>query len=108
MGGDGTSNHLNAAKRCDRRRGVEILTKKGSEFSLPYSVAAHRAIIALRCAKNQHPFNMVKDKYYLMEVEMLQPGTVVPHPTTVSLDIKDLYKALAVDVREYFIVSHHP
>ncbi|KIK75066.1 hypothetical protein PAXRUDRAFT_90816, partial [Paxillus rubicundulus Ve08.2h10] len=69
----------------------------------PYK-AAHRAVIALRCATHQRPFNMVNDKYYKIEIQMLCPGTELPHPTTVSRDIKDLYTGLAGDVRAYFMV----
>jgi hypothetical protein len=101
--GNGTSNFLNSAKKCDQRRGVTASTRTLAD--LPYSKAAHRAIIALRCAKSQRPANMVKDKFYEMEVQMLRPGTEIPHPSTISRDIKDLYKDLAVDVRNYFLVS---
>jgi len=48
----------------------------------------------MRSATSNHPFNAVTDKYYKMEVEMLRPGTVIPHPTTVSQDIKHLYVEL--------------
>ncbi|KIJ58078.1 hypothetical protein HYDPIDRAFT_59895, partial [Hydnomerulius pinastri MD-312] len=87
---------------CDQRRGV-IKLQNGAD-DLPYSKAAHQVIIALRCATHQRPFNMVNDKYYKMEVQMLRPGTELPHPTTVSKDIKYLYIDLASDVRAYFVV----
>lgn len=35
---------------------------------------------------------------------MLRPGTIVPHPTTVSDDIKHLYVELSKVVRAYFKV----
>ncbi|KIK93837.1 hypothetical protein PAXRUDRAFT_144159, partial [Paxillus rubicundulus Ve08.2h10] len=72
---------------------------------LPYSKAAHCVVIALHCVKNQCPFNMVNDKYYKMEVKMLPPGTELPHTSTVSQDIKDLYTNLTLDVQAYFAVS---
>ncbi|GBE85912.1 hypothetical protein SCP_0804360 [Sparassis crispa] len=37
-----------------------------------------------------------------MEVELLRPGTTIPHPTTVSTDIKFLYLKVSKTVREYF------
>jgi len=40
-----------------------------------------------------------------MEVEMLRPGTKIPHATTVSLDIKLLYVELSKTVHDYFKVS---
>jgi hypothetical protein len=70
----------------------------------PYSEAAHRTIIALRSATSHHPFNTVADKYYKMEVELLRPGTKIPFPKTVSLDINTLYLELSKDVWAYFKV----
>jgi hypothetical protein len=46
----------------------------------------------------------VIDPFYLDEVEMLRPGTVVPSPATVSRDVKDIYKASMSRVKEYFEV----
>jgi len=72
----------------------------------PYSVAEHHVIIALKSATSHRPFNAVHDKYYRMEVELLQPGTVIPHAMTVSHDIKHLYIELSKTVRDYFKVHH--
>jgi hypothetical protein len=46
----------------------------------------------------------VKDPFYVEEVEMLRPGTVLPSPSTVSRDVKDIYKASMSHVKEYFEV----
>ncbi|KIK80541.1 hypothetical protein PAXRUDRAFT_158409, partial [Paxillus rubicundulus Ve08.2h10] len=76
----------------------------------PYSKAAHQAVIALHCATHQCPFNMVNDKYYKIEIQMLCSGTELPHPTTVSRDIKDLYKILVLPVMlelTSWWVEHH-
>jgi len=89
------------------RRGVAPLaagTLNDTTVVPPYSVSGHRALIALRCAKSFRPFNMVRDKFYKMEVEMLRPGTHLPHPGTVSKDINHLYQELSKDVRAYFEV----
>ncbi|KAF8218480.1 hypothetical protein L208DRAFT_1350996, partial [Tricholoma matsutake] len=40
------------------------------------------------CTKNHCPFNSVLDEDYQAEVEMLQPGTIIPSPQMVSRDIK--------------------
>ncbi|KIK79421.1 hypothetical protein PAXRUDRAFT_161343 [Paxillus rubicundulus Ve08.2h10] len=103
--GDGTSDLKDTAEKCDHCRGALSSWPKDSKNVLPYSKAAHCAIIALCCAKNQCPFNMVNDKYYKMEVQMLCPGTELPHTSTVSQDIKDLYTNLALDIQAYFAVS---
>jgi hypothetical protein len=59
----------------------------------------------MKSATSNRPFNAVHDKYYHMEVEMLRPGTKIPHATTVSPDIKLLYVELSKTVRDYFKVS---
>ncbi|KAF8985715.1 hypothetical protein BDQ17DRAFT_1260059, partial [Cyathus striatus] len=56
------------------------------------------------CTKNYCPFNSVLDEEYQMEVEMLRPGTKIPHPITVSHDIQALYIAFSRCVKEYFAV----
>ena len=98
----------NSAAKCDRQRGVVPTTSTTVASASPfYSEAAHRAIIALRCATSHRPFNFVNDKYYHKEVELLRPGTKIPAPTTVSLDIKHIYLELSKTVRMYFKVQVH-
>ncbi|KAF8586027.1 hypothetical protein K439DRAFT_1001527 [Ramaria rubella] len=72
---------------CNKRCGIK---KDGSttigaqptmhEAVSKYSPYRHRALIALRCAKDHRPFECVKDEFYLAEVELLRPGTKVPDP----------------------------
>jgi hypothetical protein len=69
-----------------------------------YSPAAHRAIIVMRTATSNRPFNFVMDKYYKMEVQLLRPGTIIPSPATVSSDLKLLYLELSKGVKKYFVV----
>ncbi|KIO21038.1 hypothetical protein M407DRAFT_48438, partial [Tulasnella calospora MUT 4182] len=69
---------------------------------IPYSEKMHRTLIAIRCARSYRPFNFVKDPEYAMEVEMLQPGTKLPHPSTVSKDVRAIHKLAAQRVRTYF------
>ena len=80
--GEGTSNLQNGANQCNLKHNVPLASK--SVHAIPYSEAAHRALIALRCAKNQRPFNSVLDEDYQAEVNILWPGTKLPHPQTVS------------------------
>ena len=101
--GDGTTNLQKTALACDALQGLTASVTVATPTS--YTPAAHRTIIAMRSATSNCPFNAVTDKYYKMEVEMLRPGTVIPHPTTVSQDIKHLYVELSKTVRKYFKVS---
>lgn len=81
------------------------MRSSASSMSSTYSEEAHHAIIALRCATSHRPFNSVNDKYYKMEIELLHPGTKIPSPKTVSLDVKHLYVEPSKDVCTYFRVS---
>lgn len=100
---NGTTNLLKTGQQCDTERGI-VATQTESATSLVYSPAAHRAIIAMRTATSHRPFNIVNDKYYKMEVELLRPGTTVPSSSTVSRDLKLLYQEISRDVRAYFVV----
>ncbi|KAJ7809114.1 hypothetical protein B0H14DRAFT_2271746, partial [Mycena olivaceomarginata] len=50
-----------------------IVVPSSTKAALPYSLAAHRAILAMRTATSNRPFNIVTDKYYRTEVELLRP-----------------------------------
>ena len=103
--GDGTSNLTKAANKCNTARGVSTISEANAVLGpVPYSEATHRVIIALKSATSHRPFNAVHDKYYRLEVELLRPGTLIPHATTVSHDIKHLYVELSKSVRDYFQV----
>jgi len=102
--GDGTSNLMKAANKCDATQGISTPSKVSTSGTTAYSEVAHCVIIVLKSATSHWPFNAVHDKYYRMEVELLQPGTVVPHTTTVLRDIKHLYVELSKTVHTYFKV----
>ncbi|KAF9039868.1 hypothetical protein BJ165DRAFT_1351691, partial [Panaeolus papilionaceus] len=103
--GEGTSNIKKTAIACLRDQGINNLqaTKK-QPIVVPYSSSNHRAVLALRTAQSNRPFNMVTDEYYLMEVSLLRPNTIVPGPSTISRDIKLIYLELSKHVKLYFEV----
>ncbi|KAL1673132.1 hypothetical protein EV122DRAFT_223313 [Schizophyllum commune] len=98
---DGTQALISTAKACDKARGVSPGTE---EIPIVYSPIAHRAIIALRSATSHRPFNMVRDRFYTEEVQMLRPGTTLPSPATISSDVRHLYKGMAAELGEYLKV----
>ncbi len=102
--GHGTKNIQDAVKACNKRvlgvTGTTVVRSTGQ----PYSLAAHRTLIALRCAKNHCPFNFVLDEDYCVEIEMLHPGTILSGPQTVSCDIKSIYAEMSKNVQNYFKV----
>ncbi|KAK7047943.1 hypothetical protein VNI00_006271 [Paramarasmius palmivorus] len=107
--GNGTSNLAKAAKACDEQRGqcsgddTSVGTQQTLHQSVStYTPARHRAIVALRCAVNHRPFEMVRDKLYVEEVKLLRPGTKLVSPGTVSTDVKRIYNGCSIMVRDYF------
>jgi hypothetical protein len=102
--GHGTKNIQDGVKACNKHAGTVTDTTAVKSTGRPYSPAAHRTLIAMRCAKNHRPFNSVLDEDYQAEVEMLCPGTVLPSPQTVSCDIKAMYAEMSKNVRNYFMV----
>ena len=72
---------------------------------VPYSPAAHQALIALQCVVSKWPFNSVSDPFYAQEVQMLCPGTKLSSPSTVSCDILAMYENGLKIVKWYFSVS---
>jgi hypothetical protein len=105
---EGTANLKLGAEKCDEQNGVVAVAMEpdgnGVASALTYSVAAHRTLISLHCAKNQWPFNSILDDDYQMEVQMLRPGTVLPHLATVSHDIHTIYIKMAKRFCDYFKV----
>jgi hypothetical protein len=104
--GKGTSNLQSGITQCFERRGENRPgdAREAQVTAIPYTEAAHRALIALRCAKNHRPFNSVLDEDYQAEVNMLRPGTKLPHPATVSRDIQAIYLDMSKHIRDYFEV----
>lgn len=106
---EGTGNLKKAMDVCLKSLGQSNHSQMASDTTntLPsgqYTYATHRALIALRCAKNFRPFNMVTDSDYILEVLLLRPGTKIPDPSTVSRDIKHIYEQMALHVKNYFLV----
>ena len=89
-------------EKCQKAQGIFV--PSSSSPSIPYSPETHRALIALRCAKHARPINKILDDDYRAEVNMLRPGTVVPHPTTVQKDLVSIYIHMSTFVVSYFQV----
>ncbi|TFK37882.1 hypothetical protein BDQ12DRAFT_723952 [Crucibulum laeve] len=87
---EGTSNLQATAQQCNELHGTQQILKSASSKptppTIPYSDAAH-----------------FLDEDYRSEVEMLHPGTTLPHLTTISTDINHLYVKLSDYVCNYFM-----
>jgi len=97
---EGTSNLQLGVAQCNKCHG--ILGTQVSKSDPLYSEAAHCALIALHCAKHYQPFNLVLDDDCQMEVQMLWPGTKIPHPMTVCWDVNAMYFRMSKHVQNYF------
>ena len=100
--GDGTSNLQKDVDICLRKQGCDHV--KPTSSAIPYTEAGHRALIALRCAKNACPINSVLDEDYRLEVEMLRPGTKLPRAMSVQRDMVYIYVQTSIAVKNYFLV----
>ncbi|KAJ7877095.1 hypothetical protein B0H14DRAFT_2342438 [Mycena olivaceomarginata] len=101
---EGTANLKRTSHQCNNRRGVQECSTGSFRSVSRYTPARHRALIALRCAASHRPFNIVRDDFYLEEVELLRPGNIVRSPETVSKDVQTLYQEGSKRVKEYFKV----
>lgn len=99
---DGTTKFLKDVRKCEEKQGI---SQPPATSSIPYSADNHRALIALRCAKHARPINEILDDNYRAEVDMLRPGTVVPHPTTIQRDLISIYIHMSTFVMSYFAVG---
>ena len=101
--GDGTTKFLKDVRMCEEKQG--IYQPQPASTSIPYTPETHRALIALRCAKHSRPINSILDDNYRTEVEMLHPGTALPHPTTIQRDLISIYIHMSTFILNYFMVK---
>jgi hypothetical protein len=57
-----------------------------------YSPARFRYLLAMWCSRHYRPFNIVKDEELLDIFTMLYARIDVPHPVTVSRDVKEIFR----------------
>lgn len=100
---DGTRNLLVSARACDAARGVSVSLSSDDEVP-SYSVARHRAILAIRCARDRRSFESVVDDLHQQEVQLLRPGTELPCSATVSNDVRHIYEDASVTAARFLQV----
>jgi len=101
---EGTSNLVKTMNACLRAQGLTPKKRLVETTIIPYSPANHRALLALRCARSNRPFNIVTDPDYQDEIMMLRLNTIIPNPSMVSRDLKLIYLEMSKHVRRYFEV----
>lgn len=70
-----------------------------------YSVARFRYLLAMWCARCYRPFNIVKDDELVEIFTMLYARIDVPHPITVSCDVKEIFRISKENVAKVLQVS---
>ncbi|KAF8986674.1 hypothetical protein BDQ17DRAFT_1259349 [Cyathus striatus] len=91
-------------KQCEKRIRQASTQSSSSGPTIPYSPMNHWIPLVLQCADSMRPFNMVNDKFFQMQVEMLCPGTQLPSHTTIQRDTISLFQLLLLHVQQYFQV----
>ncbi|KAF9008060.1 hypothetical protein BDQ17DRAFT_1455832 [Cyathus striatus] len=101
----GTKNLKTSMESCEGYQREEARSSALSLVStIPYSLINHRTLLVLQCADSMWPFNMVNDKFYQMQVQMLCPGTKLPSHDTIQRDTIYLFKVMSLHVQQYFQV----
>ncbi|QRV78731.1 AC transposase [Ceratobasidium sp. AG-Ba] len=98
----GTNSLKRTAEACDKRSIAHKLIASGS-FTRPFSAARFRAILALWCARNHRPFELVRDELFGQLLDELRSGTIAPNPSTLSWDVQAIYQHNMDAVRQYFM-----
>ena len=104
--GHGTTSLAKDVQMCEKKQGIQHPKPTSTISSPKYSDAHYHALLVLRCAKEACPINMILDDDYQKEVEMLCPGTVPPHPTTIQWDLISIYTHWSLYIVNFFVVSH--
>ncbi|KAF7797747.1 hypothetical protein EIP86_008947 [Pleurotus ostreatoroseus] len=89
-----TSNLARHAKKCDGQEAPD--TQKITEFAhgSTYSKARMRFLLAKWVSVRHRPYFIIKDPKLLEIFRMLYAKVEVPHPTTLSRDVHEIFKIL--------------
>ena len=93
--------------QCTAGQSSHQLTKGSPAATRPFSLARFRALLALWCARNHRPFELVENKLFGAIVGELRPGTLLPDPKTISCDVRNIYIKNEDWIRNYFEVCAH-
>ncbi|KAG8747952.1 hypothetical protein FRC11_012206, partial [Ceratobasidium sp. 423] len=98
----GTKKFIDAANWCNARLNVAQQPEESTEQVSQFSLARFQAFLALWCARNHRPFEMINDDLFAAIVNELRPGTLLPDSTTLSRDVQSLYQQNMQAIRHYF------
>jgi hypothetical protein len=89
---DSTKNLLDHQRTCDPADTPEARQIVAFASGATYSPARFRYLLAMWCARRHRPFNIVKDQELIDIFTMLYIRVDVPHPTTVSRDVREIFQ----------------
>ena len=89
---DSTKNLLDHQRNCDPADILESQKIKAFANGVTYSAARFRYLLAMWCARRHRPFNIVTDEELVDIFKMLYARVDIPHPTTVSRDVKEIFE----------------
>ncbi|KAF8606536.1 hypothetical protein BDV93DRAFT_553705, partial [Ceratobasidium sp. AG-I] len=84
----GTHNLQRKADACNQRHQVHKLANGSYRH---FSPSRFRAILALWCARNHRPVELVQDELFSLMINELRPGVSLPDRTTITRDIRGIY-----------------
>lgn len=101
---DSTKNLLNHARKCEPADSAQSQQLAAFANGSTYSAARLWYLLAMWCARHHRPFNIVKDDKLNEIFLMLYARVEVPHPTTVSRDVKEIFHICKKNVAEFLQV----
>lgn len=101
---DSTKNLLEHAQKCNPTDTPELQQITAFVNGTTYSPARFRFLLAMWCACRHQPFNIVGDKELQEILQMLYSCVDIPHPITVSCDVKEIFCLCKQNVAKFLQV----
>jgi len=97
---DSTKNLLDHQRNCDPADTPESKQITAFGNGAKYSDARFRYLLAMWCARRHRPFNIVTDEELVEIFTMLYARVEVPHPITISRDVKEIFQQCKQNVTD--------
>jgi hypothetical protein len=101
---DSTANLNRHVKQCNPDETPSSQQMTAFTNGTTYAPARFRYLLAMWCARRHRPFNIVKDDELIEIFRMLYDRVDVPHPITVSRDVKEIFSLCKENVANYLQV----
>jgi len=88
---DSTANLNRHVKQCDPDDTPSSQQMTAFTNGTTYAPARFRFLLAMWCARRHRPFKIIQDDELVEIFRMLYDRVDIPHPTTLSHDVKEIY-----------------